>query len=95
LETIADVRGFTNPSLCVTGVIATMFDVRVRHARAVLEDAVRSFGLPLLEPAVPRSVRFAEAPALGRSIIEHASGHRGAEAYRQIARSLRGRLVAA
>jgi chromosome partitioning protein len=95
LETIDDVRGFTNPSLCVTGVIATMFDARVRHGRSVLEDAVRTFGLPLLEPAVPRSVRFAEAPALGRSIIEHASGHRGAEAYRQIAHSLRGRVVAA
>ena len=39
LDTIADVREYTNPSLGVRGVIATMFDSRTRHGREVIEDA--------------------------------------------------------
>jgi chromosome partitioning protein len=89
LETIEDVRGFTNPRLSVAGVIATMFDGRTRHGREVLEQAGHLHGLRLLEPPVPKSVRFAEAPGHGRSILEHAPSHPGAEAYRQLARSLR------
>ena len=88
LDTIADVRSYTNPSLGVRGVIATMFDSRTRHGREVVEDAQRRFGLTVLEPPVPKSVRFAEAPARGLSILDHASGSRGAEAYRSIARTL-------
>ncbi|MFM7271728.1 MAG: ParA family protein, partial [Actinomycetes bacterium] len=38
LETIADVRAFTQPDLEVLGVIATMFDGRTRHGREVLAD---------------------------------------------------------
>ena len=39
LDTMADVRTYTNPSLGVRGVIATMFDSRTRHGREVIEDA--------------------------------------------------------
>jgi chromosome partitioning protein len=88
LDTMADVRAYTNPNVVVRGVIATMFDSRTRHGREVIEDAQRRFGLTVLEPPVPKSVRFAEAPARGMSILDHASGSRGAEAYRTIARTL-------
>lgn len=89
LDTMADVRSYTNPNLGVRGVIATMFDSRTRHGREVIEDAQRRFGLTVLEPPVPKSVRFAEAPSRGVSILDHASTSRGAEAYRAIARTLR------
>lgn len=46
------------------------------------------YALPVIEPPVPKSVRFAEAPARGRSILEHAPRSRGADAYREIARTL-------
>jgi chromosome partitioning protein len=90
IETIEDVREFTNPSLRVAGVIATMFDGRTLEGRRVLEDVVAKSGLTVLEPPVPRSVRFAEAPAAGRSIFEFAPRHPGAEAYRRLVQSLRG-----
>jgi chromosome partitioning protein len=89
VETIDDVREFTNPSLRITGVIATMFDGRTLDGRRVLEGVAASSGLSVLEPPVPRSVRFAEAPAAGRSIFEFSPRHPGAEAYRQLARTLR------
>lgn len=85
LETVADVRAYTQPELRVLGVVATMFDGRTRHAREVLGDISSRYGLRVLEPMVPRSVRFAEAPAVGRSILEHAPASPGAAAYRELA----------
>jgi chromosome partitioning protein len=88
LDTIDDVREFTNPTLEVRGVIATMFDPRTRLGRAVLDDVRTRFGLRVLDPPVPKTVRFAEAPARGVSILEHAPTSWGAEAYRLLAAAL-------
>jgi len=88
LDTITDVREFTNPRLHVRGVIATMFDGRGRHAREVLDDVQTRFGLTVLEPPIPKTVRFAEAPGRGVSILEHAPSSAGATAYRAIAAQL-------
>jgi chromosome partitioning protein len=88
LETIADVRSFTNPSLQVRGVIATMFDSRTKLGREVLENVREKYGLDVLEPPVPKSVKVAEAPGKGRSVLQHASRSASAEAYRQLAATL-------
>jgi chromosome partitioning protein len=88
LETIRDVRSYTNPELRVRGLVATMFDRRTRHAQEVLADLEGRYELPVIGPPIPKSVRFAEAPGRGRSILEHAPSSPGAEAYRVIARLL-------
>jgi len=92
LETIADVRAFTQPDLEVLGVLATMFDGRTRHGREVVADVRERYGLDVIGPPIPRSVRFAESPAAARSIIEHAPSSPGAIAYRQIAQRIAVRL---
>lgn len=89
LETIQDVRELTNPGLRMTGVVATMLDRRTNEGKRVLEEIAAERGLTLLEPPIPRSIRFAEAPVSGRSILETAPRHQGAEAYRELARTLR------
>ena len=88
LDTVADVQQILNRGLTVRGLLPTMFDGRTNHSRAVLEDVVSRYGLPLLSPPIPRSVRFAEAPALGRSILATSRASRGAAAYRQVAAGL-------
>jgi chromosome partitioning protein len=90
LDTIHDVQRILNPGLRVLGVLPTMFDGRTNHARAVLEDVSGRYGLTVLEPPIPRSVRFAEAPAAGRSVLATARRTRGAEAYRALAEGLFG-----
>jgi chromosome partitioning protein len=85
LDTVADVRRLTNPSLYVLGVLPTLYDARVAHARAVLADVSQRYGVAVLEPAIPRSIRFAEAPATGRSVLATAGASRGARAYRELA----------
>jgi chromosome partitioning protein len=90
LDTVHDVRRYTNKTLEVLGVLPTLYDGRTRHARAVLETIAAAYDIDVVEPPIPRSIRFAEAPAAGRSIIRTARSTRGAEAYRALARNLAG-----
>lgn len=85
IETLGDIRHFTNPDLQVIGLIATMFDGRTRHAREVLADIGNRYGVRMLEPPVRKSIRFAEATQAGRSIVSFAPSHPGAQAYRDLA----------
>lgn len=92
LETIADVRAFTNPELSVLGVVATMYDRRTRLAHEVLADVGRRYRLEVLQPPVPKTVRVAEAAGRGCSILEHAPRSPAAAAYRELAGILEERL---
>lgn len=87
-ETIADVRSFTNPALAVIGVIATMYDPRTRLAQDTLAAVGSTYGLSVLDPPVPKSVRVAEAPGRGCSVLRHAPSSPSAAAYRALAGEL-------
>ena len=88
LSTIDDVRRLTNHGLKVAGLLPIMFDGRANHAREVLEDVGSRYRLPVLDPPVRKSIRFAEAPREGRSIVRFAPSHPGAQAYRALAQSI-------
>jgi len=90
LDTVHDVQRILNPGLRVLGVLPTMFDGRTNHARAVLADVSGRYGLDVLEPPIPKSIRFAEAPAAGRSVLATARRTPGAEAYRALAAGMFG-----
>jgi chromosome partitioning protein len=87
LDTVADVRRLLNPRLSVRGLLPTMYDGRSVHSRAVLADVRERFDLPVLA-SIPRSVRFAEAPGVGGSILTTARSSAGAKAYREVADDL-------
>ncbi len=88
LDTIDDVRRLTNKDLRIRGVLPTMFDGRTNHAKEVLGDVGKRYDVPVLDPPVRKSIRFAEAPRAGKSILRFAPRHPGSEAYRAIAREL-------
>ena len=79
----------------VRGIVATMYDDRTKHSRHIIEEVEARYGIPVLQPPVRKSIRFAEAPARGKSILQHAPNSPGAMAYRQLARTLVGTNVAA
>ncbi len=88
LETVDDVRAYTNPDLQVSGAVITMWDSRTRLGREVI-DAIKNFErIELLEPFIPKSVKVAEAPGRGRSILDHARTSPPAVAYRGLAEAL-------
>lgn len=90
LETVRDIRHFTNPDLEILGLVPTMYDGRSRHAQEVLADVGSRYDVRVLEPAVRKSIRFAEATQAGRSILSFSPSHPGAEAYRALAGVLEG-----
>ncbi len=92
LDTVRDVTKILNKKLTILGILPTLYDGRSNHSREVLADVGERYGLPVLEPPIPRTIRFAEAPAIGRSILATARSSKGAMAYREVAEALLPRL---
>jgi len=88
LDTVHDVRRFTNRDLEVWGVLPTLYDGRTTHARTVLETISETYDLAVIEPPIPKTIKFAEAPAAGRSILATSRSSKGAVAYRAVAANL-------
>jgi chromosome partitioning protein len=88
LDTVHDVRRFTNRRLEVWGVLPTLYDGRTNHARTVLETISDTYDLEVVEPPIPKTIKFAEAPAAGRSILATSRSSKGAQAYREVAANL-------
>ena len=88
LDTVHDVRRFTNRGLEVWGVLPTLYDGRTNHARTVLETISETYDLEVVEPPIPKTIKFAEAPAAGRSILSTSRSSKGAKAYREVAENL-------
>ena len=91
IETVDDVRQFTNPRLAILGVVVTMFDSRTRLGREVLTELREAHDVEVLQPPVPKSVKVAEAPARSRSILDHAKTSKPADAYREIIKRVANR----
>ena len=89
LRTVSEVQQITNPDLTLLGALPTLFDSRTTHARDVLSDVTDRYGMPVLAPAIPRTVKFAEATASGATVLSGRK-NKGAEAYRELADTLVG-----
>jgi chromosome partitioning protein len=87
LRTINDVQQITNSELKLLGALPTLYDARTTHSRDVLLDVADRYGLPVLAPPIPRTVRFAEASASGSSVLAGRK-NKGANAYREFADGL-------
>ena len=92
LDTVHDVRRFTNRDLEVWGVLPTLYDGRTTHARTVLETISETYQLEVVGPPIPKTIKFAEAPAAGRSILATSRSSKGAQAYREVAGTLLRRV---
>ena len=90
IETITDVKRLINPRLRVLGILPTLYDGRTAHAKAVLKDLGPRYKVEVLAP-ITRSIRFAEAPAVGRSILATSPKSKGAVEYRALAKVVLGK----
>ncbi len=88
LRTVRRVQARLNPSLAIIGILGTMYHTGTRHAEEVLRQARLLFGEPVFDFYVKKSIRFAEASAQGRTMLEFAPDHEGTEAYRKLAEAI-------
>jgi chromosome partitioning protein len=91
LDTLNLVRNELNPGLVLTGVLITMHDERTKLAHDVEAELRRHFPELVFDTVIPRSVRVAEAPSFGVSVLAHAPESRGSLAYRALAEELAAR----
>ncbi len=88
LETITLVKENLKPELEILGAVITMFDKRNKLSEAVMEDLYKFFPNRIFRSIIPRSVRLAEAPSYGRTILQYDPKSRGGKAYENLAREL-------
>lgn len=81
LKTIDLVKGRLNDTLVLSTVLLTMFDGRTKLASQVADEVRRHFARETLESVIPRSVRVAEAPSFGQTVLTYQYASVGAQAY--------------
>lgn len=88
LSTINLVKENIKPELEVLGAVLTMFDARNKLSGEVMQELYKYFSNKIFRSIIPRSVRLAEAPSYGKSILHYDPSSKGAKAYERLAREL-------
>ncbi len=88
LETIGLVQNNLKPKLGIMGAVITMFDKRNRLSNSVMNELYKYFPNRVFRSVIPRSVRLAEAPSYGRSILHYDPKSKGGKAYGRLAREI-------
>ncbi len=87
-NTLAMIRENLNPDVAIQGILATMFDGRTLHAREAVEILVESFGELVFATKIRKTVRFAEAPVRGMSVLTYDPSGAAADMYRDLAQEV-------
>jgi chromosome partitioning protein len=95
VDTITKVQDRLNPRLTMDGIVPTMFDGRTLHSQEVVDRVREAFGDRVTKTMIHRTVKFPDATVAAEPITTFAPAHAGAEAYRELARELIARGVAA
>jgi chromosome partitioning protein len=88
MDTIQRIRDAFDHPLEIEGILLTMFDDRTNLTRQVANDLRDFFKDQVFETVIPRSIRLAEAPSHGQSILAYDVRSRGAESYIRLAREI-------
>lgn len=88
LRTINLVKGRLNDGLVLSTVLLTMFDGRTNLSAQVADEVRKHFARETLDTVIPRSVRIAEAPSYGQTVITYQLASVGAQAYVTAAREI-------
>jgi len=92
IQTIETVRAELNPTIGIVGILMTMYDVRTNLCHEVVQEVRDHFPGLVFREAVPRSIRLAEAPSRGLTILKYAASSAGATSYMSVAKELLQRL---
>jgi chromosome partitioning protein len=87
-STLSMVRENLNPRVEIIGILPTMFDPRTIHSREAVEILEENFGDLVFGSRIRKTVRYAEAPVKGSSVLKYDPTGPAAEAYRGLAREV-------
>ena len=87
-ETLRQVRDNLNPTVDIVGILPTMYDGRTLHGREAVAMLEENFGDRVFRTRIGRTIRFAEAPVAGQSVLRLEAQGQAARWYRQLAREV-------
>ena len=87
-NTLAMIRENLNPDVDIEGILPTLVDTRTLHAKEAIELLEENFGDRVFASRIRKTVRFAEAPVKGMSVLKYDPDGVAAHAYRQLAKEV-------
>jgi chromosome partitioning protein len=87
-NTLTMIRENLNPEVGIQGILPTMYDGRTLHAREAVEILQENFGELVFKTRIKKTVRYAEAPVKGSSVLKYDPTGNAAAAYRDLAKEV-------
>jgi chromosome partitioning protein len=87
-NTLSMIQENLNPNVDIAGILPTMVDTRTLHAKEAIEILEENFGDRVFGARIRKTVRFAEAPVKGMSVLKYDPTGTAADAYRQLAKEV-------
>src|SRR2546429_2496253 len=87
-NTLSMIRENLNPTVEIEGILPTMYDKRLLHSREAVEILKENFGDLVYQTRIRKTVRYAEAPVKGQSVLSYDPSGDAAELYRDLAKEV-------
>jgi chromosome partitioning protein len=87
-NTLTMIRENLNPRVEIQGILPTMFDKRLLHSKEAIEILTENFGELVYHTKIRKTVRYAEAPVKGQSVLSYDPTGEAAALYRDLAREV-------
>jgi chromosome partitioning protein len=87
-NTLSMIRDNLNPTVEIRGILATMYDGRTLHSKEAVEMLKENFGNLVFDTRIRKTVRYAEAPVQGSSVLKYDPSGSAAQAYRDLAKEV-------
>lgn len=87
LELVRSVQKHFNPALQIAGILLTMYQSRPQLCKSVRENVTEVYGenLHVFDRPIEYTIRIAECPMAGMSILDYEPDNPAAESYRNLA----------
>ena len=87
-NTLSMIRENLNPDVEIQGILATMYDRRLLHSKEAVEILKENFGDLVFNTKIRKTIRYAEAPVKGQSVLSYDPSGEAAEVYRDLAKEV-------
>jgi chromosome partitioning protein len=87
-NTLSMIRENLNPQVQIQGILPTRFDSRTLHSREAIDILQENFGDLVFDTRIRKTIRYAEAPVKGTSVLAYDPTGSAAEAYRDLAKEV-------
>src|SRR5919199_3176088 len=87
-NTLQMIRENLNPEVDISGILATMYDRRLVHSREAVDILRENFGRLVFNTKIRKTVRYAEAPVKGQSVLGYDPSGEAAQMYRDLAKEV-------